>query len=87
MTSNVTEPKESTDILLERALQNNFHHTRFNSLVKNVTDNRVFRRKNSKQQREVNIDTRKETDSDTTLLIYAKRVKKPTKQVADLSQV
>ena len=44
-------------------------------------------RKKSKQQREDNIDTRKETGSDTTLLIHAKRVKKPTKQVVDLSQI
>ena len=76
MTLNVTESNESTDIVLQRVFQSNFHHTRFNSLVKIVTDNRAFRRKKSKQQREVNIDTRKETDSDTTLLIYAKRVKK-----------
>ena len=76
MTLNVTESNESTDIVLQRVFQNNFHHTRFNSLVKIVTDNTAFRRKMSKQQREVNIDTRKETDSDGTLLIYAKRVKK-----------
>ena len=88
MTLNVTESNESTDIVLQRVFQNNFYHTRFNSLVKIVTDNRAFRRKKSKQQREVNIDARKETDSDATLLIYAKRVKKKlTKQIVDLSQI
>ena len=73
-TSKVTERNESVDIALE-------------SLAKNVTDNRAFRKKNSKQQRKVNIDTRKETDSDKTLLTDADRVKKPTKQVVDLSEI
>ena len=48
-------------------LENGFHHIRFNSLAKNVTGNRVFRRKKSIQQREVNIDTGKETDSNKTV--------------------
>ena len=86
-TSKVTERNKSTDIVLERVLENDFHHTRFNSLVKNVTDNRAFRRMKSKQQREVNIDTGKEADSDKTLLTYAERVEKPTEQVVDLSQI
>ena len=46
----------------------------------------AFRKKNSKQ-RKVNIDTRKETDSDKTLLTDADRVKKPTKQVVDLFKI
>ena len=54
-TSKVTKRNEWTDIVVE-------------SLAKNVTDNRKFRRKKSKQQREVNIVTRKETDSNKTLL-------------------
>ena len=37
------------------------------SLAKNVTGNRAFRNKKSKQQRKVNIDAGKETDSDMTL--------------------
>ena len=41
----------------------------------------------TKQQKKVNIDTGKETDSNMTLLTYAERVKKPTEQVADLSQI
>lgn len=41
----------------------------------------------TKQQTDVNIDTEKETDSYTTLLTYAERVKRPTEQVADLSQI
>ena len=61
-TSKVTERNESTDIVLETVLDNGFHHTRFSNLAKNVTDNRAFRRKKSKQQREVNIDRGKETD-------------------------
>ena len=73
-TSKVTERNESTDIVLE-------------SLAKNVTDNRAFRRKKSKQKREVNGDTGKETDSDKTLLTDADRVKKPTEQVIDFSQI
>ena len=36
---------------------------------------------------EANIDTRKETDSDKTLLAYADKVEKPTEQVVDLSQI
>ena len=54
-TSKVTKRNKWTDIVVE-------------SLAKNVTDNRKFRRKKSKQQREVNIVTRKETDSNKTLL-------------------
>ena len=61
-TSKVTERNESTDVALETVLDNDFHHTRFNNLAKNVTDNRAFRKKKSKQQRKVNIDTGKETD-------------------------
>ena len=38
------------------------------SLAKNVTDNRAFRKKKSKQQKKVNMDIGKETDSDNTLL-------------------
>ena len=64
----VTERNESADIALE-------------SLAKNVTDNRAFKKKKSKQQRKVNIDTGKETDSHQTLLTDADRVKKPTEQV------
>ena len=86
-TSKGTERKESTDIVLERGLENDFHHTRFNSLAKNVTDNRAFRKSKSKQQREVYIDKGKETDSDKKLLTYADRVEKPTEQVVDLSQI
>ena len=86
-TSKGTERKVLTDIVLERGLENDFHHTRFNSLAKNVTHNRAFRKSKSKQQREVNIDKGKETDSDKTLLTYADRVKKPTEQVVDLSQI
>ena len=73
-TSKVTERNESADIALE-------------SLAKNVTDNRAFKKKKSKQQRKVNIDTGKETDSDKTLLTDADRVKKPTEQVVDLSEI
>ena len=73
-TSKVTERNESVDIALE-------------SLAKNVTDNRAFRKKNSKQQRKVNIDTAKETNSDKTLLTDGDRVKKPTEQVEDLSEI
>ena len=62
LTSKVTEQNESIDIALE-------------ILAKNVTGNRAFRKKKSKQQREVNIDTGKETDK--TLLTDADRVKKP----------
>ena len=65
---------ESTNIALE-------------SLSKNVTDNRAFRKKKSKPQRKVNIDTGKETDSDKTLLTDDDRVKKPAKQVVDLSEI
>ena len=86
-TSKVIGWNESTDIVLERVLENDFHHTRFNSLAKNVTGNRVFRRKNSNQQKEVNKDTGKETDSGKTLLTYADRVEKPTQQVVDFSQI
>ena len=68
-TSEVTERNESTYIALERVLENNFHHMRFSSLSKNVTDSRTFRRKKSKQQREVVVDAGKETDSDKTLNI------------------
>ena len=68
-------------------MENDFHHTRFNSVAKNVTDNRAFRRKKSKQQREINIDIRKETDSEKTFLTYAERIEKPTEQVVDLSQI
>ena len=68
-------------------MENDFHHTRFNSLAKNVTYNRAFRRKKSKQQREVNIDTGKETDGDKMDLTHAKRVEKPTEQIVDLSQI
>ena len=68
-TSKGTEWKESTDIVLERGLENDFHHTRFNSLAKNVTDNTAFRKSKSKQQREVNIDKGKETNSDKNLLL------------------
>ena len=82
-TSNETEWNDSTDIVLKRALQNYFHHSSFNSLAKNVTDNRAFKRKKSKQQRKVDIDSGKETDSDTTLLTYVDRVKEPTVQLAD----
>ena len=60
-TSKVTERNESADIALE-------------SLAKNVTDNRTFRKKKSKQQRKV---TGKENDSDMTLLTDADRVKNP----------
>ena len=63
-TSKVTERNESTDTALK-------------SLAKNVTDNRAFRKTKSKQQRKVNIDTGKETDSDMTLLTDADRVKIP----------
>ena len=80
-TSKGTERKESTDIVLERGLENDIHHTR------NVTDNRAFRKSESKQQREVNIDTGKETDGDKTLLTYADRVEEPTEQVVDLSLI
>ena len=73
-TSKVTEKNGSTDIALE-------------SLPKNVTDNKAFRKKKSKQQKKVNIDTGKQTDSDKTLLRDADRVKKPTEQVVDLSQI
>ena len=51
--------------------------TALKSLAKNVTDNRAFRKTKSKQQRKVNIDTGKETDSDMTLLTDADRVKIP----------
>ena len=47
----------------------------------------MFRKKKSKQQRKVNIDTGKKTDSDITLLKDADRVKKPTEPVVDLSQI
>ena len=66
-------------------LENGFHHIRFNSLAKNVTGNRVFRRKKSIQQREVNIDTGKETDSNKTVLTYVNRVEKSSEQIVDLS--
>ena len=72
--SKVTERNESTDIVVE-------------SLAKNVTDNRAFRRKKWKQPREVNINTGKETDSNERLLTDADRVKKPTEQVVDFSQI
>ena len=85
--SKVTEWNESTGIILERVLESDFYHARFNSLAKNVTGNRALRRKKSKQQREVIIDTGKEIDSDKTLLTYTDRVKKPTEQVVDLSQI
>ena len=49
--------------------------------------NRAFRKSKSKEKREVNIDTGKETNSEKTLLRYADRVEKPTEQVVDLSQV
>ena len=49
------------------------------SLSKNVTDNRAFRKKKSKQQRKANMDTGKETDSDQTLLTDDDRVKKTRK--------
>ena len=39
-----------------------------------------------KQQREVNINTGKETDSDKMPLTYADKVEKPTELVVDLSQ-
>ena len=73
-TSKVTERNELADIALE-------------SLAKNVIDNRAFRKKKPKQQRKVNIDTRKEIDCDKTLLTDADRVKKPTEQVVDLSEI
>ena len=57
------------------------------SLAKNVTGNRAFRKKKSKQQRKINIDAGKETDSDVTLLTDAGRVKKSTEQVEDLFQI
>ena len=42
----------------------------------------------SKQQRKVNIDTRKEADSDKRLLTYADMVEKSTtEEVVDLSQI
>ena len=66
-TSKVLQQNEQTEIVLEIVLENGFHHIRFNSLAKNVTGNRVFRRKKSIQQREVNIDTGKETDSNKTV--------------------
>ena len=74
LTSKETERNESTDIVLKRVLENNFHHTRFNSLAKNVTDNRA-------------LDIGKETATDKALLTYAERVKKPTEQVIDLSRI
>ena len=62
-------------------MENDFRHTRFNSLAKNVIENGAFRWKKSKQQREVNIDTGKETDSHKNLLT------KPTEQVVDFSLI
>ena len=67
-------------------MENDFHHTRFNSLFKNVADNTAFRKSKPKQQRKVNIDTGKDTDRDKTLLAYADTVEKPTEQVEELSQ-
>ena len=72
--SKETERNESTDIVLKRVLENDFHHTRFNSLAKNVTDNRA-------------LDKGKETYTYKTLLTYAERVEKPTEQVVDLSRI
>ena len=74
LTSKLTQWNKSTDIVLE-------------SLAKNVTENRAFRRKKSKQQRQVNIDTGKDTDSDKMLLTYADRVKKSIEQIVDFSQI
>ena len=54
---------------------------RFNNLTK------AFRREKSKQQREANKDTEKETDSDQTLSTYVHGVTKLTKIDADLSQI
>ena len=68
--SKETERNESTDIVLKRVLENDFHHTRFNSLAKNVTDNRA-------------LDKGKETYTYKTFLTYAERVEKPTEQVVD----
>ena len=44
-------------------------------------------RNKSKQQWEVNFDSRKETDSDKTFLTYAHGAEKPIKKVEDLSQI
>ena len=63
--------------MLETVLDDDFHHTRFNNLAKNVTDNRAFRREKSKQQREVNIDKEKRL-IDMTLLTYAERIEHRT---------
>ena len=57
----------------------------FNSLTKNVTNNRLFRRKKLKQEREANIDPGKETDSDQKFLTH--RVEKPSEKVVDLCQI
>ena len=64
-------------------------HIALESIAKNVTDNKAFRKKKFKQKRKVNIDTAKETnsDSDKTLLTDADRAKKPTEQVVDLSEI
>ena len=83
--SEVTERNESTDIALERVLENDFHHMRFHNLTKNVTVNTAFGRQKSNQLREASKDTGKETDSDKTLLTYVPGVEKPAKKVVDLS--
>ena len=83
-TSKVTEQNESMNIVLEIVLENDFHRTRFICLARNATDNRALRRKKPTKQKQVSIDTGKETDNDKT---YANRVEKPAEQVVDLSQI
>ena len=74
LTSKVTERYKLMDIVVE-------------NLAKNATGNSAFRSKKSKQQREVNTGTGKETDSAKTLLTDADRVKTFTEQIVDLSQI
>ena len=68
-------------------MENDFHHNRLNTVTKNITDGRAFRRKKSKRQREVNINTGKETVNNKTLSTYAQGAEKPTEKVVDLSQI
>ena len=68
-------------------MENDFHHNRLNTVTKNITGGRAFRRKKSKRQREVKINTGKETVNKKTLLTYAQGAEKPTEKVVDLSQI